>query len=234
VNKFWAWAKSDSGGEELRIDGYIARESWFGDEVTPRQFRAELAAHPGDLTVWINSGGGECFAAAEIYTALREHKGKVTIKIDAIAASAASVIAMAGDEILMSPVSMMMIHNPAAEIFGEVADLEKAIDELAEVKECLVNAYQARTGLSRAEISRLMDAETHMNAKAAVKRGFADGLLYGELDALGEVIFDRHTPVTAVAAAFRKKLKPKAQEQPGTSITAAFERLNLLNGGNIA
>jgi ATP-dependent Clp protease protease subunit len=231
MNKFWAWAKADSGGDELRIDGYIAQESWFGDEVTPAAFQAELAAHPGDLTVWINSGGGECFAAARIYNMLKEHKGKVTVKIDAIAASAASVIAMAGDEILMSPVSMMMIHNPATEIFGEVADLEKAIDELAEVKECLINAYQARTGLPRASISRLMDAETHMNAKAAVKRGFADGLLYGDMDALSEVIFDRHTPVVAVAAAFRKKLKPKEIKEPGTSITAAFERLNLLSGG---
>jgi ATP-dependent Clp protease protease subunit len=231
MHKFWAWAKNDSGGDELRIDGYIAQESWYGDEVTPRQFQAELAAHPGDLTVWINSGGGECFAAARIYTMLREHKGKVTVKIDAFAASAASVIAMAGDEILMSPVSMMMIHNPATEIFGEVSDLEKAIDELAEVKECLINAYQARTGLSRAKISKLMDAETHMNAKAAVKRGFADGLLYGELDALSEVIFDRHTPVVAVAAAFRKKLKPKEPTEPGTSITAAMERLILLDGG---
>jgi len=231
MNKFWAWAKADSGGDELRIDGYIAQESWFGDEVTPRQFQAELAAHPGDLTVWINSGGGECFAAAQIYNLLKEHPGKITIKIDAIAASAASVIAMAGDEILMSPVSMMMIHNPAAEIFGEVSDLEKAIDELAEVKESLVNAYQARTGLSRAKISKLMDAETHMNAKAAVKLGFADGLLYGDMDALSEVIFDRHTPVIAVAAAFRKKLKPKEIQEPGTSITAAMERLNFISGG---
>jgi ATP-dependent Clp protease protease subunit len=230
MNKFWAWAKAD-GGDELRIDGYIAQESWFGDEVTPAAFQAELSAHPGDLTVWINSGGGECFAAARIYNMLKEHKGKVTVKIDAIAASAASVIAMAGDEILMSPVSMMMIHNPATEIFGEVADLEKAIDELAEVKECLINAYQARPRQSRANISRLMDAETHMNAKAAVKRGFADGLLYGELDALSEVIFDRHTPVVAVAAAFRKKLKPKEITEPGISITAAFERLILLDGG---
>jgi len=116
VNKkvFWNWARdSDSGSRTLYILGAIAEEPWLEDDVTPKAFREELFAHPGDLTVWINSGGGECFAAAEIYTALREHHGKVTIKIDAIAASAASVIAMAGDEILMSPVSMMMIHNPA-------------------------------------------------------------------------------------------------------------------------
>jgi ATP-dependent Clp protease protease subunit len=231
MKRFWNWLKADSGNDELRIDGYIAQESWYGDEVTPRLFRAELDAHPGDLTVWINSGGGECFAAAKIYNMLKEHKGKVTVKIDAIAASAASVIAMAGDEILMSPVSMMMIHNPAAEIFGEVSDLEKAIDELAEVKEGIINAYQARTGLSRAKLSKLMDAETHMNARAAVKRGFADGLLYGELDSLEEVVFDRRTTAVVVAAAFRKNLKPKEPTETGTSITAAFERLNLIHGG---
>ena len=231
MNRFWAWAKSDGGGDELRIDGYIAQESWFGDEVTPAAFQAELAAHPGDLTVWINSGGGECFAAARIYNMLKEHKGKVTVKIDAIAASAASVIAMAGDEVLISPVALIMVHNPATELFGEVADLERGIEMLGEVKESLINAYQEKTGLSRSKIAKMMDAETWLNAKAAVKLGFADGLLYGSADDLEEVVFDRHTPAVAVAAAFRKKLKPKEITEPGISITAAFERLNLLYGG---
>ena len=229
MRQFWNWVPTDAGAEELRIDGYIAERSWFADDVTPKKFKAELAARAGDVTVWINSGGGDVYAAAEIYTALKEHPGKITVKVDAIAASAASVIAMAGDAVLMSPVAMLMIHNPATEIFGQVADLEKAIDTLGEVKESLINAYQAKTGLPRAQISRLMDAETQMNVKTAVRLGFADGVLYGDLDALDEVIFDRRTPALAVEAAFREKLKPL--EQPGTSITAAYERLNLLSSG---
>jgi len=232
LRQFWNWQKNEEADtEELRIDGYIAEQSWFADDVTPAAFRAELAARSGDLTVWINSGGGECFAAAQIYNLLKEHPGKVTVKIDAIAASAASVIAMAGDEVLMSPVAQFMVHNPATELFGEVADLERGIEMLGEIKESLINAYQAKTGLSRAKIAKMMDAETWLNAKAAVRLGFADGLLYGNADDLEEVVFDRHTPAVAVAAAFRKKLKPI---EKGTPITAAYERLNLLSGGQLS
>ena len=230
MNKFWAWAKADSGGDELRIDGYIAQESWFGDEVTPAAFQAELAAHPGDLTVWINSGGGECFAAARIYNMLREHKGKVTVKIDSLAASAASVIAMAGDEVLISPVAQIMIHNPATDIFGEVADLERGIEMLGEIKESIVNAYEIKTGLSRAKIAKMMDAETWLNAKAAVKLGFADALLYGSADDLEEAVFDRRTPAIAVAAAFHQKLKPKEQPKaPGVTAASLEQRLHLIS-----
>ncbi len=111
--KFWNFS-SDGDNNILRIDGYIAEESWFSDDVTPKQFAAELAAVQGDLVLFINSGGGDCFAASQIYTMLQEHKQKsckVTVKVDGIAASAASVIAMAGDDVLMSPTSVMMIHN---------------------------------------------------------------------------------------------------------------------------
>jgi ATP-dependent Clp protease protease subunit len=225
LRQFWNWQPNDAGAEELRIDGYIAEQSWFADDVTPRQFKEQLAARSGDLTVWINSGGGECFAAAQIYNLLKEHPGKVTVKIDALAASAASVIAMAGDTVLISPVALLMIHNPATELFGEVADLERGIEMLGEIKESIVNSYQAKTGLSRAKIAKMMDAETWLNAKAAVKMGFADGLLYGEADGLEESVFDRHTPAVAVAAAFHKKLKPKA---PGVPIEGLEKRLSLL------
>lgn len=202
--------------------------------MTPKKFKAELDARPGDLTVWICSGGGECFAAAQIYTMLREHPGKITIKIDALAASAASVIAMAGDEILMSPVALLMLHNPATEIFGEVADLERGVEMLHEIKQSLVSAYQAKTGLSRAKIAQMMDAETWLGAKAAVKLGFADGLLYGDTEGMEELAFDRRTCAVAVATAFRQKLKPKHINENGTSITAATERLNLISGGKIS
>ena len=131
----------------------------------------------GDITVWINSPGGDCVAAAQIYNMLMDYKGNVTVKIDGIAASAASVIAMAGNKVLMSPVSMLMIHNPMTVAMGNTAEMQKAIEMLSEVKESIMNAYEIKTGMSRAKISHLMDAETWMNANKAVELGFADEIL---------------------------------------------------------
>ena len=111
----------------------------------------------GDITIWINSPGGDVFAANQIYNMLMDYKGKVTVKIDGIAASAASVIAMAGGDVLMSPVSMIMIHNPATIAIGDTEEMEKAIAMLEEIKESIINAYELKTGLSRAKISHLMD-----------------------------------------------------------------------------
>lgn len=142
----------------LFLNGTIAEESWFDDDVTPALFREELNAGTGNITVWINSPGGDCVAAAQIYNMLMDYKGDVTVKIDGIAASAASVIAMAGTKVLMSPVSMMMIHNPATIAFGDTAEMQKAINMLAEVKESIMNAYEIKTGMSRTKISHLMDA----------------------------------------------------------------------------
>lgn len=159
------------------MHGTIAEESWFDDDVTPQIFKDELNAGSGDITVWINSPGGDCVAAAQIYNMLTQYKGNVTVKIDGIAASAASVIAMAGNMVLMSPVSMMMIHNPATVAFGDHAEMQKAIDMLAEVKESIINAYVIKTGLSRSKLSHLMDAETWMDANKAVELGFADDIV---------------------------------------------------------
>ncbi len=161
----------------LELNGTIAEESWFDDDVTPQLFKDELNSGTGDITVWINSPGGDCVAAAQIYNMLSNYKGKVTVKIDGIAASAASVIAMAGDTVLVSPVSMLMIHNPATIAWGDHAEMQKAIDMLAEVKESIINAYVLKTGLSRPKLSHLMDAETWMDANKAVELGFADGIM---------------------------------------------------------
>lgn len=108
---------------------------------------------------------------------LTDYKGNVTVKIDGIAASAASVIAMAGDTVLMSPVAMLMIHNPATVAMGDHAEMQKAIDMLDEVKESIINAYVLKTGQSRAKLSHLMDAETWMDANTALELGFADGII---------------------------------------------------------
>ncbi len=136
-----------------------------------------MNAGDGDITVWINSPGGDCVAAAQIYNMLMDYKGNVTVKIDGLAASAASVIAMAGTKVLVSPVSMMMIHNPATIAMGNSAEMQKAIAMLDEVKESIMNAYEIKTGLSRTKISHLMDAETWMDANSAVEMGFADEIM---------------------------------------------------------
>jgi ATP-dependent Clp protease protease subunit len=171
----------------LTLNGTIAEDSWFDDDVTPQMFKDELNAGSGDVTVWINSPGGDCVAAAQIYNMLSEYPGKVTVKIDGLAASAASVIAMAGDTVMMSPVSMMMIHNPATVAWGDHTEMEKAIELLDAVKESIINAYVMKSGLSRARLSHLMDAETWMDANKAVELGFADGILYVEDDAADAV-----------------------------------------------
>ena len=182
MEKFWNWKNLAEMAETpqertLFLNGTIAEDSWFDDDITPKLFREELMAGSGDITVWLNSPGGDCVAAAQIYNMLMDYKGSVTVKIDGIAASAASVIAMAGTKVLMSPVSMMFIHNPMMAALGNSDEMQKAIEMLQEVKESIINAYEIKTGLSRAKLSHLMDAETWMDANKAVELGFADGIL---------------------------------------------------------
>ena len=229
MKKFWNWVKNEDG-RALYFDGYIAQDSWFDDDITPKKFKAELTASAGDIAVWLNSPGGDVFAASQIYTMLKEYEGKVTVKIDGIAASAASVIAMAGDEIVMSPVGMMMIHNPATVVFGEEADLASGIKMLSEVKESIINAYEQRTGLPRGKISNMMDAETWFSAQKAVELGFADKILYAPdaQDAAEGFIFDR---ITVTNALLRKLPREKEKPQPalaGTPHKELLTRLELL------
>jgi ATP-dependent Clp protease protease subunit len=234
INKFWNFSTAN-GQRELRLDGVIAEESWYGDAITPAAFRAELFAGTGDLTLWINSSGGCVFAAAEIYTALKEYSGvhgKVIVKIDALAASAASVIAMAGDTVLISPVGYILIHNPWTLAIGDAAEMQKAKETLAAVKENILTAYERKTGLQRKELSRMMDAESMIPANKAVELGFADAMLYEPAVAAptANLVFSR----AAVMNALLQKLKPSNSNKNGTSIQAATERLNLLSGGKIS
>ena len=178
--KFWNWVRNEGEKRTLLLDGEISDETWFGDEVTPAVFREELNTAEGDIVLWINSPGGDCFAAAQIYNMLMDYPGNVIVRIDSLAASAASVIAMAGSTVEISPVGMMMIHNPMTVSIGDVQEMERAISLLSEIKESIINAYEIKTGMSRAKISRLMDAETWMNAKKAVELKFADDILCGE------------------------------------------------------
>lgn len=185
MSRFWNVLKNeDSGTAEIRIDGDIVMEQGFWDWLLGKPDNSatgllqEIKNLDGeDVDVWINSNGGECLAASVLYTALKNHKGKVTAKV-VTAISAASVVAMAGDEILMSPTGIIMIHNPLTYAEGEVKDFEKAIDVLKEVKQTILNAYVSKTGKSREEISTFMDNETWMSAEKAIEMGFADGKLF--------------------------------------------------------
>ena len=178
MKRFWNWVRDADESRILYLDGVIAESSWFDDDVTPAAFKADLLAGSGPITIWINSPGGDCVAAAQIYNMLMEYPGDVTVKIDGIAASAASVIAMAGTRVLMSPVSTMMIHNPLTVAIGDSEEMRKAIQMLDEYKESIINAYEIKTGLSRAKLSHLMDAETWMNANKALELGFCDEILF--------------------------------------------------------
>ena len=188
MKKFWKWTNQAVRAEDgeptpervLELYGTIAEESWFDDDITPQMFRDELFAGNGDVVIWINSPGGDCIAASQIYSMLMDYKGNVTVKIDGVAASAASVIAMAGTKVLMAPTALMMIHNPATAAFGDHVDMEKAIAMLSEVKESIINAYELRTGLSHTQLSHMMDDTTWMNAKKAIELGFADDTLKDE------------------------------------------------------
>ena len=226
--KFWNWVKNEEG-RTLYFDGYIAQDSWFDDDITPKQFKSELINSEGDIVVWLNSPGGDVFAASQIYNMLKEYNGKVTVKIDGIAASAASVIAMAGSEILMSPVAMMMIHNPATVIYGEASDLQSGIDMLSEVKESIINAYEQKTSLPRNKISKMMDAETWFSAQKAVELGFADKVLYEDSEEVTDgFIFDKVTVTNALIRKIPKVKEKQPVENTGTPHEQLLKRLELL------
>lgn len=211
----------------LFLNGTIAEESWFDDDVTPELFKEELNAGTGNITVWINSPGGDCVAAAQIYNMLMDYKGDVTVKIDGIAASAASVIAMAGTKVLMSPVSTMMIHNPATIAFGDKTEMNKAIEMLDAVKDSIMNAYEIKTGMSRAKISHLMDAETWMDAHKAMELGFADEIMQRAEEDVGapdvSMMFSRAAVTNSLMDKIAAKCRIKAPDESCTGATEVTE-----------
>lgn len=234
--KFWNWINQTdeeaSAGRVLELYGTIAEESWFDDDITPEAFRKELFAGGGPITIWINSPGGDCIAASQIYTMLMNYKDDVTVKIDGVAASAASVIAMAGTQVLIAPTALIMIHNPQAMAFGDHADMEKAIDMLTEVKESIINAYEIKTGLPRKQLSRMMDDETWMNAKKALELGFADGMLKDEkhdfVAAEQSIVFAASAVDRALVAKLAAKRQTTNPKPDGRSIEELKRRLDTI------
>lgn len=243
MKKFWKWknqtvtnqtTQEETQERTLFLNGTIAEDSWFDDDVTPQLFKEELMSGSGDITVWINSPGGDCVAAAQIYNMLMDYSGNVTVKIDGIAASTASVIAMAGTKVLVSPVSMLMIHNPMTVAMGDTNEMQKAISMLSEVKESIINAYEIKTGMSRAKLAHLMDAETWMDAHSAVQLGFADEILTRPSDAPVEnrasapMIFSRAAVTNSLMDKLAAKCRIQKPETPERSVDTLMERLDLI------
>ena len=239
AKKFWRWKnQSDEPEAErvLELYGTIAEETWFDDDITPALFKEELMSGSGPVTIWINSPGGDCVAASQIYGMLMDYKGNVTVKIDGVAASAASVIAMAGTKVLMVPTALMMIHNPMTLAIGDSEEMHKAIAMLAEVKESILNAYEIKTGQSRAKLSHLMDAETWMNANRAIELGFADDVLTDEkkvVDDFTAFSFSRKAVTNSLLNKLTRRsaetaaIAPKP-EKTGRSVDALYERLDIM------
>ena len=248
MKKFWNWKNQRQTNQEtqetvttrtLFLNGTIAEESWFDDDITPALFKEELLSGSGDITVWINSPGGDCVAAAQIYNMLMDYKGNVTVKFVGFAASAASVFAMAGTMIMVSPVCMLMIHNPASMAFGDSAEMQKAIAMLEEVKESIINAYEIKTGLSRAKLSHLMDAETWMNANMAIELGFADEIVKRDTQDEADIAqpaasasFSRvavtNSLIEKLPAKSHIPAKPAEPAISERSVDSLMERLNLI------
>ena len=243
MKKFWNWKSRTVTNSEtqeqtqertLFLNGIIAEESWFDDDVTPQLFKDELMSGSGNITVWINSPGGDCVAAAQIYNMLMDYKGDVTVKIDGIAASAASVIAMAGTKVLVSPVSMLMIHNPMTAAFGNSDEMQRAIEMRGSVKDSIINAYEIKTGLSRAKLSHLMDAETWMDANKAVELGFADEIMQRSTETENtaaptvSMLYSKANVVNSLMEKIAAKcaIQPKAETKHRAD--DLMERLNLI------
>ena len=175
-SKFWKFKALDDNTGELTLYGEIANETWWGDEITPKEFKADLDAL-GDintLNIYINSPGGDVFAGQAIHSMLKRHKAHKNVYIDGLAASIASVVVMAGDTIFMPKNAMMMIHNPWTWGIGNAAEFRKLAEDLDKIRESLIAAYEGRSALTRDEIIEIMDSETWLTADECLEYGFCD------------------------------------------------------------
>jgi len=223
----------------LELTGYIDDEVFWGDEITPDMLRDALSGYDGDLTIKLHSYGGSCAAATRMYDIIREYAGNVIIVISGVAASAGSVLAMAGDRVEMTPGSLLMVHNPSCVAWGEERDLEEAIRLLQSVKESILNIYSRGTDLGRDELSGMMDATTWLDAGEALEQGFIDGITgdaeLSDDDATEEVdtiqspspsalkavaYIDRHEAEAKVRA-WVERQKPHASGRPDPEPTPA-------------
>lgn len=225
MKRFWNW-ETKADARELYLYGTIAEESWLEDDVTPEMFRRELMDGTGPVTLYLNSYGGDCVAASQIYTMLMEYPHDVTVKIDGIAASAASVIAMAGTTVLMAPTSCIMIHDPMTVAVGNSGEMQKAIEMLNTVKDSILMAYELKTGLDRETLSKMMTEETWMSAAKAVELGFADGILERTEQSVSDravpILFSQRTVDTALVNRLAER------KDNGVPVAPLYQRLEQL------
>jgi ATP-dependent Clp protease protease subunit len=218
----------------LELYGTIATDSWYDDEVTPKMFHDELFSGSGPVTIWLCSPGGDCIAASQIYSMLVDYPYNVTVKIDGIAASAASVVAMAGTKVLMAPTALLMLHNPMSIAIGDSEEMQKAIEMLSEVKESILNAYEIKTNLSRTKLSNMMDGETWLNAKKAIELGFADGILEDEKKRVHKddvtYAFSRRAVTNSLLDKLKIVRQPQTEKAANTGVRAddLYKRLSLI------
>lgn len=186
---FWSWRNAaDGGGQaeaEMELNGYISEYSWAEDEITPKMFKDDLLRYGkgGPITIRLNSYGGDVIAASMMHRMIKDYPGKVTVQIDGIAASAATVVAVAGDQVRMAETAYFMIHDPLVMFFMaalNIEELSRLVSSLEAVKEGIINAYETKSGLSRTRLAKLMTDETWMDAQKAADLGFVDEVLSGE------------------------------------------------------
>jgi ATP-dependent Clp protease protease subunit len=222
LKRFWNW-NHDGDQRQLSISGVIAPDSWINDDISPQVFQDELNEDQGPIDLWLNSPGGDCTAASRIYTMLMNYPNDVNVKVDGIAASAASVIAMAGTTVSMAPTAMLMIHNPLTIVGGQKKDLDQAAQMLTETKESIINAYELKTNLPREKISAMMDDETWMNVNKAIELGFADDMLGQNKDITDCYSYsDKQSDLVVL-----NKLKPTTKTT--ISVKSLQKRLSLLS-----
>lgn len=191
-NKFWNFIPAANGKPpELLLYGAISsQQSWWEDRITPAMFNKELAelGDVPEIIVRINSGGGDVFAANAIYTRLKDHAAHVTVKIDGWAASAATIIAMAGDTIKIARNGVFMIHDPAMTVYNTFTaeEFEKLAEELQVIKQSIVNTYAMKTGRDEKEIADLMADEKWWTGDEAIEAGFCDEMLFDDVQAVAE------------------------------------------------
>jgi len=184
---FWRFvnaAESKSGQAELELYGVLSEHSWLGDEITPKKFKDDLYKFGGGgpILIKINSPGGDVFAASAMRAIMTDYPGEITVRVDGVAASSAVIVAIAAKTVQMMDTAYMMIHDPAVVVFMAKFDI-KTLGEirgfLQNIKDGIIPAYAAKTGLSEEEISLMMADETWMSARQALDYGFADEILPG-------------------------------------------------------
>lgn len=230
---------------ELKLNGYIDEESWFGDEMTPQSVHDALYGEEGDLAddvhITLNSYGGSVNAATQIHDAISAYPGKVHITISGTAASAAVGLVMAADELDMTAGSMMMIHDPVAMAYGNARDMQRMIDTLNTAKDSILNIYEGRIKITRDKAADLMSNETWMDSKTALEYGFIDGIAEKKEteNSAGERVYDKAEAEKKIKAWYSRKLAasaPKNEEPPERArdepeegrVNAREKRLRLL------